>query len=320
MMQMPNNEQLLNFIREIFNEEELDGFIFIYFEELGEYLSNSMSEIQKIIELIQYCKRNKSLDALLQALQKAREQRFDQWQEELSATKESANILPSPTLEETPQTYFHEKTGLSFVRVPAGEFLFGDDPPTQMNLPEFWISKTLVTNSVYKRFIDENPAYRVPRVFLGMDYNWDKDKRTFANWRADHPVTLVSWDDAMAFCQWAGVSMPTEMQWEKAARGTDGRFFPWGNHVPTSNLCNFDDNEEGTTPVGRYSPQGDSPYGCVDMSGNVCEWCLANEPVLQNGGWDSSPEKLRVYYKDDNLASLRVHDNGFRVVLNVLPA
>ena len=89
----------------------------------------------------------------------------------------------------------------------------------------------------------------------------------------NHPVVYVSWNDAQSFCEWAGLFLPTEQQWEKAARGTDGRMYPWGKDPPTTDLCNFNSNVGDTTPVGRYSPQGDSPYGIVDMAGNVWEWC-----------------------------------------------
>ena len=89
--------------------------------------------------------------------------------------------------------------------------------------------------------------------------------------KQDHPVTCVSWHDALVFCKWAGVRLPTEAEWAKAARGTDGRIWPWGNREPNSGVCNFNMTVGDTTPVGRY-PDGKSPYGLLDVAGNVWEW------------------------------------------------
>jgi formylglycine-generating enzyme required for sulfatase activity len=104
------------------------------------------------------------------------------------------------------------------------------------------------------------------------------DSRALRQGKDDHPVNYVSWNDAAAFCVWASevsgraVALPSEAQWEKAARGPDGRGYPWGNEPAAARRCNCDRSEGDTTPVGRYSPSGDSPYGCADMSGNVWEW------------------------------------------------
>ena len=216
---------------------------------------------------------------------------------------------PKPARQATPhsESFVHEKTGLEFVRIPEGKFLYGDDKK-RIHLPEYWISKTPVTNTVYKIFIDVNPAYPVPNIFLlGGKYNWDKSKRTFKPELAEPPVALVNWRDAIAFCEWAGLLLPTEEQWEKAARGTDGRIYPWGNDEPTAKLCNFNRNVGGTTPVGQYSPQGDSPYGCVDMSGNVWEWCFNKYDKPEDTGIDQSNDRrvLRGGSWANNLASVR---------------
>jgi len=159
------------------------------------------------------------------------------------------------------------------VLIPAGEFIMGTDirlsdegPQHKVNLPAYYIDKYEVTNLQYKKF-NEATHGRSPR-------HWRN--RTFPQGKADHPVVYVSWENANAYCQWAGKRLPTDQEWEKAARGTDGRMFPWGDEFETANantplrwqeVGRFGD----TTPVGAFE-KGKSPYGVYDMSGNVWEW------------------------------------------------
>jgi len=159
------------------------------------------------------------------------------------------------------------------ILIPAGEFIMGTDkrlpdegPEHKVTLKAYYIDRYEVTNLQYRKFNNETHR-RSPTHFRN---------RTFPPGKADHPVTYVSWEDADAYCHWAGKRLPSDEEWEKAARGSDGRMFPWGNEfdIKRANtplrwkkLSQFGD----TTPVGAF-PQGASPYGLMDMSGNVWEW------------------------------------------------
>jgi formylglycine-generating enzyme required for sulfatase activity len=198
-----------------------------------------------------------------------------------------------------------ERDGKEMVRVPAGEFLYGDEKEKR-ELPVFWIDKTPVANAEYVRFAH------------------DTDRKPPGHWKgkgppdkiADHPVVEVSWHDAVAYAEWAGKRLPSEEEWEKAARGTDGPKYPWGDEKPTPEMCNFGRNEGGTTPVGKYSPQGDSPYGCVDMAGNVWEWTAseyhAGGKMLRGGSWDNYPSVVRSANRRRSLPVMTGLDTGFR--------
>lgn len=157
--------------------------------------------------------------------------------------------------------------------IPEGTFIMGTDnrqpdegPAHKVTLRAYYIDIYEVTNLQYKHFIDETHR-RSPKHF---------SNRTYPEGKTDHPVTQVSWKDANAYCRWAGKRLPTDQEWEKAARGKDQRFFPWGNEFNPIN-ANTPQRwgnlglEGDTTPVGSFNA-GVSPYGIFDMSGNVWEW------------------------------------------------
>jgi formylglycine-generating enzyme required for sulfatase activity len=183
------------------------------------------------------------------------------------------------------------------VRVAAGAFIYGcaEDqadpdwgptvPATRTFVDEFWIDRTPVTYAQYKGFIEATgytPALRERHVAWGKEfvrYLWHLD-RTYDAGLDDIPVVFVNWYDAMAYAEWSGRTLPTEVEWEKAARGLAGQRFPWGDDDDMAHHCNFGDCGVGLptavlTPVTRY-PDSASPYGCLDMLGNAAEWCWNN--------------------------------------------
>jgi formylglycine-generating enzyme required for sulfatase activity len=175
----------------------------------------------------------------------------------------SANVRPDQTETDSPPPGYE-----GMILVPAGEFLFGSDaqekfaesdelPQRVVQLPDFYIDQFEVSNIEYKRFIDDT-RYPPPPSWSDGKYAEDADF---------YPVFEVSWWDAMAYARWAGKRLPTEAEWEKAARGGDGRRFPWGNEFDES-LANAGD---GYAPVTAYL-EGASPFGVVNMCGNVAEW------------------------------------------------
>ncbi|MEM7113027.1 MAG: SUMF1/EgtB/PvdO family nonheme iron enzyme [Chloroflexota bacterium] len=238
------------------------------------------------------------------------------------------------------RNYIDGKTGLEMIHIPAGEFLYGKNKETR-KLPDYWISKTPVTHAHYKRFLDANRQHPVP--FVNKDwaqpYNWSNKTRAFPTHRAEHPVVLVSWHDAVAYAEWADMSLPTEVEWEKSARGTDGQVYPWGNRWENGRCNTSEASQKSTTPVGSYSPQGDSPFGCVDMSGNVWEWCLnrwsnlndttidkSQDPrTLRGGSWASFQRSARATYRSSFRPAYRgtsaaFSRSGFRLVVHRPPS
>ncbi len=196
--------------------------------------------------------------------------------------------------------------GKEMVRVSAGEFWYGDKEEENI-WREFWIDKTPVTNAEYARFV------AVTKRTAPDHWKRQQPPQNFLN----HPVINVSWNDAVAYAKWAGKRLPTEQEWERAARGIDGRTYPWGEQEPSDKLCNFGGNR-GTTPVGKYSPQGDSPCGCVDMAGNVWEWTASDydqiNKVIRGGAWDSNADSVRSISRGINTPDVRNDSLGFRCV------
>ena len=169
---------------------------------------------------------------------------------------------------------------LAMRRIPAGTFQMGSDAPDArrhlkpahtVHLDAFYMDIFEVTNAQFKKFVDANPAWSKDnfeettylRHWTGTDYPAGK---------ADHPVVNVCWYAALAYAEWTGKRLPTEAEWEYAARGgLTGKKYPWGDAEPTPDRANYRKNVNDTTPIGTYTANG---YGLYNMAGNVAEWCL----------------------------------------------
>ena len=192
----------------------------------------------------------------------------------IAKPKPTEKVKPAPA----PAAQVSPYNGSTMILIPAGTFKMGKGSSEhQLHLPAFRISKHEITNEQWKRFVDANPEWGKSRIrperhdgrYLE---HWDGDR--YPADLADHPVVSVSWFAAKAYCEWAGGRLPTEAEWEKAARGADGRKFPWGNRDPSR--CNSRANKGKDTfkhiaAVGSF-PAGASPCGVLDLAGNVGEW------------------------------------------------
>jgi formylglycine-generating enzyme required for sulfatase activity len=298
----------------------------------------------------------------------------------------TATITPSPTITPTPtlgigSTRVRELDGMVMVYVPGGEFQMGSDsdvafdnekPVHPVRLLSFWIDKTEVTNAMFRKFVDaagyvtdaqqfgESYAYQ-SGPYIQAGNKWKKVKG--ADWMHplgpvssidgldNYPVVQVSWNDAEAYCNWVAPDavLPTEAEWEFAARGTDGRIYPWGNQPPTEKLANsadtnldaiwtdkyINDGYKFTAPVGSF-PDGASPFGLLDMSGNVAEWVAdifsdrtyrespVDEPkgaeagfirIARGGQWSYTADGLRATARVQHSLNHSIDYTGFRCAL-----
>lgn len=225
--------------------------------------------------------------------------------------------------------------GATYHFIPEGEFVMGNDegvpdiqedtqPAHTVFLSDFWIMQTEVTNAQYARCVEAGVC-SAPASDRWQDEAY-----------ADHPVTDVSWQQADDYARWVGGRLPTEAEWEKAARGTGGRAYPWGDDLPRNDQLNFSASLlQDTTPVGSY-PAGESEYGLLDMAGNVEEWVAdwyaedyyATSPerdpagpaegrlrILRGGSFNSNRAGVHTTFRAEVPVDLHADSVGFRVVI-----
>ncbi len=203
------------------------------------------------------------------------------------------------------------------ILIPAGNFLMGDEKRS-VHADAFYVDKYPVTNVEYAKFVEATGRPPPP--------NWEETGGTYPPDMANHPVVFVNWFDAQDYAAWAGKRLLTEAEWEKAARGTDGRVYPWGDEFDKV-MCNTSEaGTGGTTPVGRYSPWGDSPYEVCDMAGNVWEWTAtdwapgSSSKVQRGGSFVNRGSYARCAYRYLGVPEPRTPNVGFRCGMSVSAA
>jgi formylglycine-generating enzyme required for sulfatase activity len=233
----------------------------------------------------------------------------------------------------------NEKDGSIMVFVPAGEFEMGDGentncPRHRVYLNAYYIGVYAVTNRQYAEFVKETGHPAPEQSDWGMTPIWENGR--CPDDKLDHPVVCVSWHDATAYVKWAGCKLPTEAQWEKAARGPLGFKYPWGNQFDEEKCRNYKNRGSGTTCPVWGCPEETSGYGTCNQSGNVWEWCwdwydekYYKKSPLENpkgphrgsyrvnrGGswWDHDPTNLRAAYRDRYHQGSRYGNRGFRLM------
>jgi formylglycine-generating enzyme required for sulfatase activity len=237
----------------------------------------------------------------------------------LSADPSKQPILPTSTdelqtaadVEDTPSDKIVE-----MVEVPAGTFTMGsppeqaleDAPEKTINLKMFWIDKYEVTNQQYQDFVKS--GHTAP-------LDWEGDQ--YPAGMGEYPVINVSWDDARSYCEFVGKRLPMEAEWEKAARGTDGRLWPWGNQWDSQFANSSEENQYASLQPARSYAEVETPYGAVNMAGNVWEWVndwyeadyyevgltfnptgppIGEFKVVRGGAWTDSADLLHTYYRE----------------------
>ena len=275
------------------------------------------------------------------------------WVRQFTGRYRSGDPMPAariPAWVEEARQLYRQKSGqgdssnsayvpTGMVLIPAGDFQMGcndrfDEWPVHtVYVDAFYMDTYQVTKAQYKVFVDANPQWQkdnIPDKYHTGTYLLDWRGNSYPSGKGNHPVVDVSWYAAMAYAEWADKRLPTEAEWEKAARGgLVGKKYPWGDTID-ANKANYDRNvgttpiglAGSTTPVGTYAPNG---YGLYDMAGNVWEWCVDgykrdfSRRVLRGGGWADTKTFLRVANRDSLPPTYTNSTYGFRCARDITP-
>lgn len=209
------------------------------------------------------------------------------------------------------------------VDIPAGAFPCGEER-LPYYLLAYRIRRYLVTNAEYAQFLQAHPDMPIPQTpdDRGRAYNWDAERRTYPPGKGNYPVVLVTWDEAAAYCAWVGGRLPTQEEWERAARDSDGRIYPWGNEFLAGHANTRESGLGAPTPVGVFI-DGASAEGLLDMAGNVWEWTASDynlqTKVIRGGAWNFPADSAQICAIERSRPDNRSPAIGFRVVFPASP-
>lgn len=236
--------------------------------------------------------------------------------------------------------------GMEMIYIPGGSFIMGSEdgdgnekPPHELHLDGFYLARFPVTNDQYREYVAAM-LHPVPDHWKAGTL-WGVG--SYPRGKKDHPVVFVSWRDALGYCRWLSaetgreIRLPTEAEWEKAARGTGGLQYPWGNRFDKSRCNTQESIILDTTPIGKYSPHGDSPYSVADMAGNVSEWTSSlyrpypynpddgredleaeGYRVVRGGSFDNLRRYARCTFRGRVVPAHRLGSRGYRCAMDPL--
>jgi formylglycine-generating enzyme required for sulfatase activity len=370
-----NTAAIRRLLLSAFSDEEFTIFCYDHFRQVYQTFATGISFPLKVQALIDHCERHNAFPELLPFVEEAHPTKYAEFISSLQKPEPQTPTPHTSTPGPRPLSSIRQPFEPEMILIPAGEFLMGSDPLIDedadddeqpqhlLYLPDYYLAKTPVTNAQFRAFIRATDYQTVAehkswsnvwagqwRKINGTDWQHPHGPESSIDGKDYHPVVQISYQDAIAYCNWLAevtsrqYRLPSEAEWEKGARGSDGRIYPWGNDWEVG-WCNSVESGSGDSmPVGAY-PVGESPYGLLDMAGNVWEWTRSlwgkelNKPdfrypyrpgdgrenvragndilrVLRGGSWGSNGDVARCAFRYWDLPDFRCNNVGFRVAIS----